>query len=285
MSTLATTKTELTPNVKSSKPISAAVSIPSPTPSSGSRSGQNDLKRKRAETINGVVYSQPQQTGTGQQIMTQIHYAIEYLKEKDRPIALSDIISYLSLQNIGQRERGTIQHILRTHSSVDYNLNGLGGQGSYRFRPKHNVRSAEELQGYLQKRTTAQGIPVKELKEGWPGAVAAIEALESKGELLVTRHKKDNTPKTVWLNDATLNQLIDPEFKSFWHSVQLPANPEELRAKLEQAGLKPTSAPKEDTQMKYAKQKKKKGNRRGGRQTNTHMADILKDYSNLRKGK
>lgn len=282
MSFLAT-KTETTPNSKLNK-VTSAISIPSPTPSASSASGKTDLKRKRADTNNGVVFSQPQQTGTGHQIMTQIHYAIEYLKEKDRPIAFKDIVSYLSLQNLSQRERGTLQHILRTHNSVDFDKEGFGGQGSYRFRPKHNVRSAEELKGYLQQRSTAQGIAVRELKEGWPGAIAAIEALERAGELLVTRNKKDNTPKMVWQNDATLNQQVDPEFKSFWHSVQLPANPDDLRSKLEEAGLKPTSAPKETTKVAY-KEKKRKGARRGGRLTNTHMAGILKDYSDKRKGK
>jgi hypothetical protein len=42
---------------------------------------KHDLKRKRPETST-IVYSQPADTGTGQNIMTQVTYAVENLKNK-----------------------------------------------------------------------------------------------------------------------------------------------------------------------------------------------------------
>ena len=259
------------------------ISIPSPTPSTSSNTGKSDLKRKRHEGPNGLVYSQPQQTGTGQQIMTQIHYAVEYLKEKDRPMSFKDVLGYLSLKSATDQVRQTLRQILRTHRSVEYDKTGLNGQGSFRFRPKHNVRSADDLKGYLQKRSTAQGILVRELKDGWFGALETITDMEKRGDLLVTRNKKDNVAKMVWQNDPSLTQSIGPEFRTLWHSIPLPANPDDLRTKLEQAGLKPTSAPKDTSATNGQNKKKKKAPRRGGRQTNTHMAGILKDYSHKRK--
>lgn len=269
-----------------------ALSVPSPTASLSSATGKSDHKRKRGDAFGAgshgapsstTVYSQPQQTGMGHHLLTQIHYAVEYLKEKDRALSFTDITGYLSLQNVSEQDRRAIQQTLQSHRSVDYDRHGLDGQGSFRFRPKHNVRSAEELRRYLQQRTTAQGIPVRELKDGWSGAIEAISMLENKGEVLVTRNKKDNQPKMVWLNDPSLSLAVDDEFQTMWHEVRLPANPDELRGKLEQAGLKPTSAPKDGSMLKGQKREKKRAVRRTGKLTNTHMAGILKDYSHKRK--
>lgn len=75
---------------------------------------------------------------------------------------------------------------------------------------------------------------------------------------------------------------MDAEFKSEWHKIQIPANPDDLRNSLLSAGLKPSSAPREAAVAK-SKEKKRKAPRRGGKQTNTHMASILKDFSHMRK--
>jgi transcription initiation factor TFIIE subunit beta len=75
---------------------------------------------------------------------------------------------------------------------------------------------------------------------------------------------------------------MDSDFINEWHKVQIPPNPDDLRNSLLAAGLKPSSAPRQAVASKPDK-KKKKASRRGGKQTNTHMAAILKDFSHMRK--
>lgn len=75
---------------------------------------------------------------------------------------------------------------------------------------------------------------------------------------------------------------MSDDFKHEWHTIQIPPNPDDLRNSLLSAGLKPSSAPREVTATK-PKEKKRKAPRRGGKQTNTHMANILKDFSHMRK--
>lgn len=156
------------------------------------------------------------------------------------------------------------------------------GKDLYSYRPKNNVRSAEQLKGFLQNQKAALGLSVKDLKDGWSNAAESIEAMEKRKELLVTHNKKDGSARTVWINDPTLMHTVDEEFQNEWHKILLPANLDDLRNKLVAAGLKPSSAPREIVASK-PKEKKKKAPRRGGKQTNTHMQAILKDYSHKRK--
>ncbi|KAF2145703.1 uncharacterized protein K452DRAFT_213443, partial [Aplosporella prunicola CBS 121167] len=267
--------------------------VPSPTPSTSSQMASQTKKRPRPD--DNIVYSQPQSTSTGQEIMTRIVYACEYLKEKNRPLLFSDVFSHLSIQvNVeghakpqpaeqGGREWNTIQSILQKHKQVDYDPNGFNGKGSYRYRPKHNVRSADELKGFLQRQTSSVGIRVSELKDGWPGAIDAINELEAKGELLVTRNQKTNQPLLVWQNDPSLTHAMDAEFKSMWLSIQLPQNPDDLRSRLVAANLNPTSAPREVKATGKPKEKKKKAQRKGKTTSNTHMLGMFRDYTDKKK--
>ncbi|KAI5807245.1 hypothetical protein BZA77DRAFT_363022 [Pyronema omphalodes] len=119
------------------------------------------VKRKRQvatpATPSAVVYSQPATTSLGaQHIMTQVVHAQQYLKEKERP--------------------------LRPHEVA-------------KFRPLHNIRSPTDLLAFLQRQTTAQGLPVKELKEGWAGALDAIDTLEEAGDIWLSGQRRRICPE------------------------------------------------------------------------------------------
>lgn len=194
-------------------------------------------------------------------------------------MTFQEITNYLNIPKDDTASRAQLQAIFRTpgHARIEFN-----GKDLYRYKPKHSVRNSEQLKGFLQNQKSAQGLSVRELKDGWPSVQEAVAGMERKKELLVTHNKKDGSARTVWINDPTLMHSVDPDFQNEWHKIQLPPNPDDLRNKLVAAGLKPSSAPKEIVVAK-PKEKKKKAPRRGGKQTNTHMASILKDYSHKRK--
>ncbi|KAF2153515.1 hypothetical protein K461DRAFT_278323 [Myriangium duriaei CBS 260.36] len=230
----------------------------------------DDRKRKRPDEP-----MLPPDTGSGREILTQVVYAIEYLRSKDRPIPFDDIWNYLSLPPEQSKHRSALRKALIDHPKTEYTP---GSHPTFRFRPIHNVRNGEELIAYLQQQTTAQGISVKELKDGWPSAIEEIDSLERKGQLLVTRNKKDNTPKMVWSNDPSLSIHIEDDFQNYWTKTKLPSNPSDMRLELEKAGLTPTSQVKEIVKVLPGKKEKRRVNRKAGRSTNTHMMGILKDY-------
>ena len=254
---------------------------PTPTPSQASVPSKHDLKRKRQEPAN-IVYSQPADTGTGRSLMTQVTYAVEYLKNKGTPQTLSDVLSYLSLQYTDAGYRRNISQILRSHDKVNYGPSHSGGEGLFSYRPIHNIRSSEQLLGHLQAQKTAQGINVRELRDGWADAEAAINTLEKQGKLLVTRNKKDNHPKMVWSNDPSLAISIDDEFKNIWNKIRLP-EPGALADELEKEGLTPTNKARGVKAKNKVVEKKTKKPRKSGKTTNTHMNGILRDYSHLKK--
>ncbi|KAF2104048.1 hypothetical protein NA57DRAFT_70260 [Rhizodiscina lignyota] len=229
------------------------------------------------------AYSQPSNTGFGVSLPTQLFYTEEYLKDKDRPMTFEDIWSYLSIPADSDTTEAVLkQHLQSGRVKVIYDPKGFGGQGSYRYRPKHDVRSAEQLKEYLQKQTTMQGVDVKELRDGWKDAQPAINALEARAELRVTRNKNGEA-KAVWADDPSLKQDIRPDFKAAWQVSRLPANSEELRTQLLDAGLKPATERKVVQSAGKPKEKKRKGPRQSGRMTNVHMQGLLKDYSYLKR--
>jgi transcription initiation factor TFIIE subunit beta len=284
---LANKRTAAAPRTAAPSPAPSVASQPPPPPPSSlsTTAAASERKRKRPDAAANVVYSQPADTGTGRNIMTQVSYAVDYLKSKDAPQNLAQIVSYLSLHSDDSRQ--TIAHILKQHERVEHIADKASRRwdaGTYRFRPLHDIRSADDLLRFLQKRATAQGLSVKELKDGWPGAEEAIDLLEKRNQILVTRNKKDNHAKMVWANDASLMQKVDPQFQTLWFKATLPSK-EDLPRELDKLGLKPTSTdPSTRVVAPLAtKQKKQKKPRKGGRTTNTHMTDILRDYSSLKK--
>ena len=254
---------------------------PSPAPTHSSASRQNDLKRKRPEQSN-VVYSQPADTGTGKNIMTQVTYAIDYLKDKNTPKTFTEIIGHLSVHNSGKDYQSMIKTILMKHDKVNYDPKNDGGEGTFSFRPVHDIRNPDKLLGHLQSQPTFKGLSVRELKDGWNGAEESIDELEDQGKLLVTRNKKDDHAKMVWPNDPSLSFTIDEEFQSVWHKIRLP-EAGALADELEKAGLMPANKSGVVKANPVKQEKKTKKPRRGGKTTNLHMIGVLKDYSHLKK--
>lgn len=239
-------------------------------------------KRKKVERMKPsappVVFSQPTDTSLmGQHILTQVHHAVQFLKSKESPQTTAQIAGYLSISITP-----TLLDILKRNERITYDA----VNNTFEFKPIHNIRSAQALLSFLQLQTTAQGLSVKELKDGWSAAVDTIADLEDRGEILVTRTKKDNQPRMVWINDRSLDVEVEDEFKDLWHKVVIPPLAE-LPGELEKAGLKPTSVDpatiKKDVKANVQKGRKRAVNRRV-KISNTHMAGILKDSKDLKSG-
>ncbi|KAK6533575.1 hypothetical protein TWF694_002513 [Orbilia ellipsospora] len=258
--------------------------VPSPVPTSqpspaastpggsgnGASSNPNSITKKKKPIKNNVVYSQPADTGMGQYIMTQVLHLVEHLKEVEKPL------TRLQLEDFLQKPLdSTMVRVLKDHEKLVYDP----VSDSYAFKPLHNIRSAQQLLTHLQASTTAQGLSVKELKDGWSGALQTIDELEASKDILVTRTKKDGQARMVWINDKSLNVSIDDEFKNIWEKIAIPP-PAELPGELDKAGLKPTSI--DPATIKKAMQKdtsKKTKKPKRGRITNTHISGMLRNYN------
>jgi len=268
--------------------VAPPVSAPSPSPSNASntsKSENKDTKRKREPT--NIVYSQPAATGYGTEAFTQVTYVIEFLKKKDEPKTFREILEYLSQVHAEEHYKKLIIQILKKHDRVKWIPDAqvkAWDSGTFVHRPIINVRTKKDLIGYLQIKPDAQGVSVRDLKDGWPDCEDAIDELEKEHKILVTRTKKDNHARMVWSNDPSLVHHVDDEFHVMWRQVELPSV-DELVRKLMDAGQKPAS---EDPSKRVKappkpKEKKKKAPRKGGRTTNTHMEHLLKDYSHLKR--
>ncbi|PLB50147.1 transcription initiation factor IIE, beta subunit [Aspergillus steynii IBT 23096] len=241
-----------------------------------------DPRRKRHDA--DIVYSQPANTGTGKDIMTQVIFAIEHMKSKGVPLKFGDIVSYLSLQHRAN-DQGYVQalrSILQRHEKVMFDPRGANDEGTFAFRPPHNIRSAEQLLQKLQAQSTGAGMSVRELREGWPNVEETINKLEKEGKLLVTRNKKDDHAKMVWANDPSLIQHFDDEFKQIWEKIRIP-DAQTVKEELEKAGIVPTNKNKVVKARPNVENRKVKKPRRSGKTTNTHMMGILRDYSHLKR--
>jgi transcription initiation factor TFIIE subunit beta len=262
-------------------------SAPSPAPSNASSKGDNKEQKRKREIQQPVVYSQPANSGYGEDLRTQITYTIEFLKKKDEPKSLLEILKYLGKVNVAESEKRKMAGIMRRHTSIEF-IHDVRSKthwdaGTFKHQPKINVRSKTDLLSYLQRKPDARGVSVADLKDGWPNCEDPITELEEAHEVLVTRTKKDNHARWVWLNDKSLVHSVDSEFNILWHKVELP-NPDDLVRKLLDAGQKPASEdPSKRVKVAPVKKGRKKAVRKGGRTTNTHMEHLLRDYDHLKR--
>lgn len=267
------------------KDSKSTLAPPSPSPSVASTTSAlagttaSTPKKKNRPGDGADIFSQPALTGTGAELGTQLVYAVNHLKEKDRDLTITDIVDHLTRRPASEAEWAELVENLRKHPRVkwlpDPSLTEQNTRsGTYAHNPViPNVRTKEQLLRYLQGKRDAMGTLVKDLEDGWPrdGLYAALTELEREHKILVQRTKKDNHPRLVWQDDASLWHEVDPEFQALWHKTNLPAL-DDINRLLTQAGQKPAS---EDPRLKVVAakvdKKKKKPKRKIQNYTNTHL--------------
>lgn len=239
----------------------------------------NPAGAKRKRPNEAVVFSQPQDHGTGEHVYTRVTYTIDYLKSNPGWHTFDELMAYLNVAP-GDVQREQLRYIFRQDNNrnrIAYNA----ANDTYRYKPKLDIRNPAQLKGYLQTQKSAQGLTIKDLKDGWASVAEDVKAMEEKKEVLV-KYGKDGAPKTVWGNDSTLMHPMDLEFTKMWHQIAIPANSDDLRKTLEGVGLKTATVAKGPVDTGKGG-KKKRVARRGGKTTNTHMTGLLMDFSAMRK--
>ncbi|KAJ7923078.1 hypothetical protein B0H13DRAFT_2406376 [Mycena leptocephala] len=231
--------------------------------------------KKKPRPKSNVVWSQPADTGSGNNVNTQLVYAVDYLKSTPNPTRLEDIALLTNTPLLEDAAHDRIQYNPKTDL--------------YSYKHEYNFRNKPALLTEIQRATkSGRGIHVKALKEAWKEAPAAIEELEAEGEVLVTRTVKDGQLRMVFWNEIKPTEdsggiPVEQEFMDLWHGLKLPDDVE-LRRELAKEGLQLTTA----AQAPIRATTKKKGKRGGAprqrqvRLTNTHLAgdiDLTRDYA------
>ncbi|KAK1818264.1 hypothetical protein LTR12_007296 [Friedmanniomyces endolithicus] len=255
-----------------------------PKPSSGANNNEKRTHDAAFPSSRGVA---------GGEIMRLVVGAVEKLKDNDfKPLSWLELLRYMSLplDLRGAKGEATFKRALQSHHRLQYihAKDSADGQESFRYKPLHPVTNGEELRDYLARLETAQGVPVKELKDGWPDCIPTLDRLENLGCILVSRSKKDGAPHRVRRSFLRYFQevvKISPDFQAFYSNIRLPANDNDLRAELEKAGLTPTSAVREVSKGPLKKKERKRVDRKNAKKTNVHLAGLLKDYSKVKAAK
>lgn len=279
---------------KLSNPMStkaASLAPPSPSPSAASDSAAPTPTAKRKRDAQTEVYSQPQLTGYGVDVKSHMKFAVDYLKAKGVSKTMTEVIDHLSLRGQSDEHKQELAEGLRGHPRVEWRPDTTLSEqtwktGMYSYRPViPGVSDGTSLIAFLQRKSDASSLAVRDLKDGWPDCEDTLGRLEGQHKILVTRTNRENFPRHVWLDDASLHHAIQPEFQAMWRRVQIPSV-DDMHRKLSSVQLKPTS---EDPRKIAAaagnkpKVQKKRASKRGGKQTNIHMTHLLQDYSNLRR--
>ena len=269
-------------------PPSPAGSMASTT----SRDGPPSAKKRRKNDPRTPVLTvpTPAETGLGQSMLSLKSFAVEYLKSmKGDPQLIDSITDHLSIRDEDRKRELAME--LRTIRTISYMApEGSTGTdadwrlGTYSYLAKlPRVKDKTSLLQYLQKRTDSQGVPVKDIKDGWPDCDKALTELEKGREVLVTRTKKDGQARHVWPNDPSLYHTSPgDEVAVKWHKVPLPGT-EDMYRELTKEGLTPSTQERRGDKISIPRQERKKPSRRSMKQTNTHLQGILKDYKHLGK--
>lgn len=206
----------------------------------------------------------------GSHLSTRLHLAVEYIKQQEAPVSVSKLLGYLSFDILE-----TLLPLLKEIDRIKYDP-----AGTLEYMSLHNISSADDLLNFLRSQPTFKGTQVKELRDGWPGCLEAISALEEENKILVLRNKKENSPRLVWANLGGDIGTVDEEFVEMWTKIRVPDRDSLYQALIDNS-LKPTGADPHELKKKPQQQEKKQKKARRGKITNTHMKGILKDYSQL----
>ncbi|BFZ60677.1 transcription factor TFIIE beta subunit, TFIIEB, Tfa2 [Saitoella coloradoensis] len=243
--------------------------------------------KKKSKKALPIVYSQPADTGSGNHLLTQVKYAEDKLKEKGAPMKSADLFSYLNihLNSSTHRTLTRLFSLSSASSSTSVKIRYDPASDTYSYAPEHPVHDVPSLVQFLRQRaeTTMKGMPIKDLKESWSDIIAGCEQAEQEGKILVLRAQNaEKTLRMAWANTGGELGGIDDEFKNMWNSLRLPPEAD-VPAELEKFGLKPTSVDPSTVKVKaVVDDKMKRPKRRRGKETNTHMAGILKDYQGFK---
>ncbi|SCV01784.1 LAMI_0G13718g1_1 [Lachancea mirantina] len=247
------------------------------------KKGTSDSKRRDIELEDSPTVKRPKTAGsvpstsgatsdgslTGTHLSTKLLLATEYIQERGEAVPIPQIESYLSLS-----ADNNVIPLLKNINKIKFDPK----QNTLQYVSIYDVHSAEELLRLLRTQVTFKGISCKELKDGWPQCNEVVDEMEAKNRVLVLRTKKDNQPRFVWYNFGGPVGSVDEDFVKMWETCKLPQRGE-LPRKLTDLGLKPASVDPATVKKQSTRVQAKKRKQRKGKITNTHMAGILKDYS------
>ncbi|KZV72420.1 transcription initiation factor IIE subunit beta [Peniophora sp. CONT] len=280
-----------TPGASHPPPVQPYTGPTQPFPAVKTEDGVPVGKKKKRPKPN-EVYSQPADTGTGQNINTQLVYAIEYLKTKNGPARIEDI-SIVTNTPLDTNQ-ALLDKFLK-HERVEYDPKTK----LYSYKHEYNIRNKAALLTEIQRETRrGGGFSVKIIKESWPSAPTALEELEKEGDVFITRTNKDGAMKMVYWNETKLRKgeevaslegakngtgfSVEKEFNDLWHALNVP-NDVDLLRQLENEGLQAAASEAPTIKGPLGKKKKKSAPRqRQAKITNTHLKgtgiDLTKDY-------
>ncbi|EXJ95003.1 hypothetical protein A1O1_00121 [Capronia coronata CBS 617.96] len=223
------------------------------------------------------LYATPT-SAAGSDARTNVVYAANRLKEKfPESISWDDLVAFVLPSHKRTEEQiDMFRRFLQVNPKVSHDP----ATDSYRFKPLHDIASADDLLKYLQNQDSALGLNVRELKDGWTDVEETIDRLEAEHKILVVRNKKDNHPRMVWLDDPTLVAPLDQEFKDIWLQIPLPSVEDTIK-ELRRMNHKSTGEPARTDAITRPKKEKRKV-RRGQKVTNVHMQGLFRDYSERR---
>lgn len=213
---------------------------------------------------------------------TKSTYAVSRLRENfPAAVSIDDVVNY-AFGKMEQDDRtiDTFKKIMERSNEVAVNKKDR----TYCYKPPYDIRSSDQLIAHFQKQTDTTFITVSDLKKGWGDCEAVIDKMELQNRLIVIRHKKDNAPRVIWADDASLHAPLDQEFKDLWASIPLSSKDDVVRY-LKQSGRITAGQIAENKATAQTKAKVRKS-RQSTKQTNKHMVGLFKDYSGMRqKGK
>jgi len=251
-----------------------AWALPPSAAAAATEAAATEEKKKRPKS--NVVWSQPADTGTGQNVNTQLHYAVGHLKSTGNPMRLQDLAI---TTNTPLMTDAVLLEKFRSHDRVVHDPK----TDLYSYRHDFQFRNKASLLTEIQRHTRrGGGLSVRTLRESWKEAPGAIEDLERSRDVLVTRTLKDGQARMVFWNELPEVAPVESEFQQLWQSLHVPDDVDLLRS-LESEGLQATAA---ESLIPKGPQPKKKGKKAAPRRnqariTNTHLKadiDLSKDY-------
>lgn len=160
-----------------------------------------------------------------------VHSIIMYLKGTGRPASIQEIKQQLGIDLLAHRD---FLGQVCLSDRIDFDP----APRTLRYNPPFGIRTKEDIVPALRRQPNREGIEISELKDTFPRVDDAVAELVRTNDVYVLRVRPDG-PRVMFLNEFTQRISVDADLRSLWMSVELPADPNEMRIQMSRAGLTP----------------------------------------------
>lgn len=231
------------------------------------------------------LYSYKSTVGVSQNNFSILAKIVKHMKQRfaqgdSEPLGLDELLDETNQLDIGHRQKQWLESgALSDNPKIE-----MTADGKYAFKPTFKLRDRKSLLRLLEKYDIQGkgGILLDDVMESLPNAEKILKQLEQTDSVIIINRTVDKK-RVLFYNDKSLKFPVEEDFQKMWRSVAVDGMDEQkIQDYLEKQGINSMQDLNSKKITPIQKRKKSAVRKKTNfKKTNDHVADILKDYSDV----